>query len=203
MVTKFFKGRNVKIGAFLLAFVLIGASLSNVQFSTANAASNPPSISKGYLRGVYENWDCKDLKEAYTYNAHGLEYDLFDIDGNRISSSNVAHVVSTGDFIKDAKNNVYKVVVTGDIDGDGRISITDTAALKMHFAGTITLEDELLQAADSEPNGYVNATDYLRFKFHIQKVYNIYTNEYHTPDEPSSDDTSDLYDESIWTSGWM
>lgn len=203
MVTKFFKGRNVKIGALFLAFVLIGASLSNVQFPTANAASNPPSISKGYLRGVYENWDCKSLKEAYTYDAHGFEYDLFDIDGNRISSSNVAHVVSTGDYIKDAKNNVYKVVVTGDIDSDGRISITDTAALKMHFAGTIKLEDELLQAADSEPNGYVNATDYLRFKFHIQKVYNIYTNEYHTPDEPSSDDVSDLYDESIWTSGWM
>jgi hypothetical protein len=203
MATNFFKSRNFKIGSFVLALALIGASLSNFSFFKANAETKAPAISNNYLRGVQENWSCKNLKEAYSPDLHGLDYELYDVEGNRIGSSNVAHKVSTGDYIKDSKNNIYKVVVTGDIDSDGRISITDTAALKMHFAGTITLKDELLQAADSEPNGYVNATDYLRFKFHIQKIYNIYTNEYHVPDEPSSDDVSQKYDESNWTSGWM
>ena len=203
MFTTFLKSRNFKIGSFVLALALICASLSNFSFFKANAETKAPTISNNYLRGVQENWSCKNLKEAYSSDLHGLDYELYDIDGNRISSSNVAHKVATGDYIKDSKRNVYKVVVTGDIDGDGRISITDTAALKMHFAATITLEDELLQAADSEPNGIVNATDYLRFKFHIQKIYNIYTNEYHVPDESSSEETSNKYDESIWTSGWM
>ncbi len=199
-----FFSKKIKLCALAVAFVSIVAIISSVPY--VKAESDPdfsPVISNGYLRGVKENIIASQLREAYPVSTHGADYELRDKDGGGyISFSNIGHIVRTGDYIRDAKSNVYTVVVTGDIDSDGRISTTDAAALKMHFAGTITLENELLEAADSEPNGFVNATDYLRFKFHLQGIYNIYTNEVPDPDEPSSD--SELYpDESQWTSGWL
>ena len=195
--------QKIRLQAFLVVLVVILSLLSVAFYVKAEDGSNSIVISENYLRGAKAGMSSSQLKKAYTSSMHGCEYDLYDVKGYYISTTNVGHRVSTGDYIQDSKGKKYTVIVTGDIDGDGRITITDTAAIKMHFAGTITLENELFQAANVEANNRINTTDYLRLKFYIQEVYDIYSNEFFTPDEMTSEDNSSVYgDESGWTSGW-
>ena len=197
---------KIKFLALFLSLALFCTIFYKFSFSNAQAilSDGIPKISNNYLRGIEEETTCYELKNTYTENIHGCEYYLFDIDNNIINKYNQAHLVSTGDYILDGKNKTYTVVVTGDIDGNGKVTLTDTVAIKMHFSRTIELEGANFQAADTNGDSRVTATDYLRIKYHIQKKYNIHDNEDFPADEPSSsEESSNLYDEENWTSGWM
>jgi len=189
-----------------LSLALFCAVFSKFSYFNAQAvlADGIPKISNNYLRGVEEEKICSELKNSYTESIHGCKYFLYDIDDNIISELNQSHFVSTGDYIRDCRNKTYTVVVTGDIDGNGKVTLTDTVAIKMHFSRTIELEGANFQAADTNGDSRVTATDYLRIKYHIQEKYNIHENEDFSADESSSsEESSSLYDEEDWTSGWM
>lgn len=191
--------KKVRFITFVLVFVL---SITYVSSFTVSAASEPvvnaPVISNNYLRGIEENNLGCDIKSIYSESSHGSAYNLYDKNQNIINSSNKSHFVSTGDFIRDGDLKEYVVVVCGDLNGDGKVTVTDSAAIKMHLADTIVLKDEYFAAADVDFNNRISATDYLRVKFHIQQIYDIYKNESHIPDEKD-----DGFTEDDWTSGWV
>lgn len=199
MILKRIDFKKVRFTAFLLALVLVSLSLSTVNTKAETTVSGPV-VSNGYLRGVESGKNCSYLKSAYTSDMHGCSYDLYSNE-SYISVSNVAHIISTGDYIVDSRGNNFTVVVSGDIDGDGKVTITDAAVIKMHFSGSVTLTDALYLAADTTFDNSVSATDYLRLKFHLQGSYNIYENETHIPDELSSSAAEN--EESGWTSNWV
>lgn len=58
-------------------------------------------------------------------------------------------------------------VVTGDLNGDGGISATDLAQLKLYLIGRITLSSNALTAADTNGDGKITTTDLARVKLHI------------------------------------
>lgn len=170
-------------------------------FRIANAG-NSPVVSNGYLRGVKVGMSALQLKSDYTIGIHGCDYDIYDSKGNYISESNVKHCISTGDYILDSRGNKYTVVITGDIDGDGELTVTDAAIIKAHYASSIVLEGVTFQAANIEANGVINSTDYLRLKFHLQNAYDIHSNESFVPDDLSTEVSVGDYDESIWEENW-
>lgn len=204
MNIKRLRSREIKFGAVLFALIML-VSLFTVYASADSALSGDvPVISNNYLRGVKEGLSASKFKKNYTYDIHGSGYDIYSCDeGNLISVTNVAHVISTGDYIVDGFNNRYTIVVTGDIDGDGKINITDTAVIKAQFSKTISLSNENFEAADTNNDGRVTATDYIRIKYHIQMKYNIHENENFSPDESSSEADTTSNPEEGWTSGWM
>ena len=53
-----------------------------------------------------------------------------------------------------------KIAVSGDLDGDGKVTATDLSSLNQTLLGLITLEDEYKIAADFDENGEITATDY-------------------------------------------
>ncbi len=200
------KKDKIKFIALFLSLSLFCSLFYNVSFSDVQASSTDeiPKISDNFLRGVKEETTCSELKNLYTESIHGYKYYLYDIDDNIISVLNQSHLVSTGDYIRDVTNKTYTVVVTGDIDGNGKVTLTDTVAIKMHFSRAIELEGANFAAADTNGDSRVTATDYLRIKYHIQEKFNIHDNEDFSADESSSaDDSSSKYDEEDWTSGWM
>ena len=205
MKIKRLDSRKIKIGAVLFALVILISLFTIYANADSSLSGDVPVISNNYLRGVKEGLSCAQFKKNYTYDIHGSEYDLYSFEnGHIITVTNVVHIVSTGDYIVDGFNNRYTVVVTGDIDGDGKINVTDTAAIKAHFSKTITLENENFEAADTNNDGRVTATDYIRIKYHIQMKYNIHDNESFSPDESSSSEADNTSDpEEGWTSGWM
>ena len=71
---------------------------------------------------------------------------------------------------------VYSVIVTGDTNGDGKISITDMLAVKAHILQKTLLSGTGLQAADTSGDGKITITDFIQIKAHILKKSSIVAN---------------------------
>ena len=59
-------------------------------------------------------------------------------------------------------NKSYTLVVTGDVNGDGKITLTDVVALQSHVLDKKTLEGAYREAADLNGDGYVTLTDVVK-----------------------------------------
>ena len=59
------------------------------------------------------------------------------------------------------------VVVTGDTNGDGKITVTDMIALKSHLLGKTKLEGAAAGAANTNGDGNISITDFIQIKAHI------------------------------------
>lgn len=60
---------------------------------------------------------------------------------------------------KDKVTKSYKLIVLGDVNGNGRIDSADANMIVCYYAGTISLSADALQAADVNGNGTVDAAD--------------------------------------------
>jgi len=61
----------------------------------------------------------------------------------------------------------YTVVVTGDVNGDGKINITDMISVKSHILNRTKLNGAYGSAADTNGDDKINITDFIRVKAHI------------------------------------
>lgn len=61
----------------------------------------------------------------------------------------------------------YSVVVTGDVNGDGKINITDMIAVKQDILGKYNLAGEYKEAGDVNGDGKINITDFIKIKASI------------------------------------
>ncbi len=59
------------------------------------------------------------------------------------------------------------VVVTGDVSGDGKVTITDMLAIKSHLLGKSMLQNAYAKAGDTNGDGNVTITDFLQLKAKI------------------------------------
>lgn len=59
-------------------------------------------------------------------------------------------------------NKAYTLVVTGDVNGDGKITLTDVVALQSHVLDKKKLEGAYREAADLNGDGYVTLTDVVK-----------------------------------------
>ena len=64
-----------------------------------------------------------------------------------------------------AKN--YTVVVTGDTNGDGAISVTDMIAIKAHVLKKTLLTGAYAEAADTSNDNAISITDFIQIKAQI------------------------------------
>ena len=80
-------------------------------------------------------------------------------------------LVGTGMTVKLVDGNTVKqtltIVVTGDTNGDGSISITDMLTVKSHVLEKTALSGAAAKAADTNGDGDISITDFLQVKFHI------------------------------------
>ena len=70
----------------------------------------------------------------------------------------------TGDIITITSNNETKtisVIIYGDCNGDGKVSISDLLAVQKHILGDATLKNAYLKAADTDKDGKVSIKDLL------------------------------------------
>ena len=81
----------------------------------------------------------------------------------------------TGDFVKityeqDGAETVFAsgyVVVAGDINGDGAVTISDLIKLRNHLLGTGELTGLSLAAADVDRSGTAAINDLIRIRNHL------------------------------------
>ena len=93
---------------------------------------------------------------------------VFDKSGKEVSA---AASVGTGMTVKlldgDTVKDSVTVVVTGDTNGDGAISVTDMVAIKSDILNKDKLSGVYAVAADTNGDGKLSVTDFLQVKAHI------------------------------------
>lgn len=89
-------------------------------------------------------------------------------DGKQISAENS---IATGMEVRLLVNGQtvksLSVVVTGDINGDGNITLSDMLMIKSHVLGKTTLSGAAALAADTNDDKALSITDFLQIKAHI------------------------------------
>ena len=95
--------------------------------------------------------------------------------GSSEVSDNTA--VGTGMVVKIMDGNTvkasYTVVVTGDTNGDGAISVTDMISVKAHLLGKSTLSGAYATAANTNGDSGISITDFIQVKAKILGKGNI------------------------------
>ena len=73
-------------------------------------------------------------------------------------------LIATDTIVKVGDNLQYTLIVIGDTDGDGEITINDLAKIKLHIIEIELLEGTRLQAADVDGDGEVTINDLAQVK---------------------------------------
>ncbi len=84
-----------------------------------------------------------------------------DKDGNVLGED---AIVTTGTKLQVGDTLHFTLIVTADIDGNGEVTVTDLAQLKLHYIEHTLLEGIYLRAADIDGNGQITITDLAQIK---------------------------------------
>ena len=113
---------------------------------------NNYSFDNNYIYGVSPETKISEFANNIFTN---MEYYIYNSKGEEVIQENL---VSTGMKVTN-ENGDYKIVVSGDLNGDGKISITDVVKLNLHTVGINPVKDEFLKASDVNKDGKVTITD--------------------------------------------
>lgn len=83
-------------------------------------------------------------------------------DSSPLGTGMILNLMNESEIIKS-----YRVVVTGDVNGDGKINITDMIAVKQDILGKSKLSGLRKSAGDVNGDGKINITDFIKIKASI------------------------------------
>lgn len=135
--------------------------------SNEGIASDNYKIENKYISRVKANTKINDFKNNITSST---QYSIYDSNGNRITSDDV--IMTTGMRIK-FNNDEYQVVVKGDVDGNGKISITDLVKLNLYNVHIKTPSELEKIAADINEDGKISITDLVLLKLAVVNIKSI------------------------------
>ncbi len=122
------------------------------------------SIKDGFISGVI----CGTTMDVLLENIPENEF-IRVMDGD--TEVSVDELLSTGMLVQlvDGETVVQSLtlIVTGDINGDGKITITDMVTMKAHILGSNVLEGAQALAADYNGDGKISITDFVSVKAYI------------------------------------
>lgn len=118
-----------------------------------------------YLVGLHETQTVADLKAKYSGAIA-----VYDKDGKEMADTDR---VTTGCTIKYCGSTIT-IIVKGDLNRDGKVTIADATLVKRSIMGYVTLDDQQLLAGTVAGSGTVTIRDYTLIKRHIQGFISIY-----------------------------
>lgn len=112
------------------------------------------TIRDGYLRAIALDTDLTTLQQNL------VPAELITVDKGSATAEDVAATGMTVTYTVGGEDlQTLTVVVTGDINGDGKCSLTDMVQLQSHLLEKTTLSGASLEAADLNGDGKVTLTD--------------------------------------------
>lgn len=124
--------------------------------------NNSNNMISGIELGTDSSNIIANIKNQYSLSS----VEIKDKNGNVKSSGQIA----TGDQIIISSNNqtvIFVVVIKGDINSDGKISISDLAMIKAKLLGTNNLNGAYYEAADINRDGKISISDLAMVKAHL------------------------------------
>lgn len=119
--------------------------------------TNRYGLDSQYIFNISPKTKVSELIDDVSTN---MEYQIYNKSGNLASDS---EIIYTGMKVEN-ENGAYKTVVKGDLNGDGKITITDLVKAKRHAVNIEVLSDEFLKALDLNGDGKVTITDLVIIK---------------------------------------
>lgn len=133
------------------------------------------NTANGFVSLIDPGTTVKTLKQGFKNSDKLTVYK----DGVKLSDGDLA---GTGCEIRiEADGKIHdkaKVIITGDVNGDGKITITDYLKIKERIQSGKALSGEKEFASDVNGDGKVTITDYLRLKYCIQNGVKPEQNRY-------------------------
>lgn len=127
--------------------------------------------SQGYMASTYltNNTVSKDnYKIDGEYIKIAPETRLSNIEGATTTST----TFGTGAIIE-LENNSYKLVMLGDVSGDGTINSADLLKIVKHLNETAIIQNEYLKSADCNDDGAINSADLLKIVKYLNETGSI------------------------------
>ncbi len=118
----------------------------------SEVTSDEYKIENGYIKNIKQNTKVEDFKKNINVMAEVI---IKDKNGKIVQDD---EIMATGMKVF-AGINIYTGVVTGDMDGNGKITITDLAKLCLHYIDKELLKDEYKEAADVDGNNKISIND--------------------------------------------
>lgn len=98
-----------------------------------------------------------DFKNNILTNAETIE--IYDKDNNKLDEEDLVGTNMTLKLIKGSQTIEIKLIVTGDTNGDGKLTSADISGVTNHRLGLKILEGAYLQAADVNYDGKITSAD--------------------------------------------
>lgn len=119
-------------------------------------------ISGSYLRAISLETETKTLQ------SHLKPSEFVTIHKGSATASGLVGTGMTVDFAPAGKvTQTLTVVVTGDLNGDGKCTLTDMVQLRSHLLKKSTLKNAALQAADVNGDGSCTLTDMVQLRAYL------------------------------------
>ena len=131
------EGSNGKEDIFATDSQLSINIVEKEQQEEAKITSDVYKIETHYISRIGEETTVAEFKQNVEANR---EITIIDNNGNKLEDDDI---IGTGMTIKVGEELEYTLIVRGDINGDGKITITDIARIKLHL-----IEKEILTGAD-------------------------------------------------------
>ena len=122
------------------------------------------------IRVSTDIWDLKDSIE----NSDGVK--IVSCSNSSCTSNNeiTSGVIKTGYALTYLDKNeeliVYKLAVSGDVNGDGKINSADLLRIRQHLLETVTLSDIYFTASDINGDKKTNSADLLRVRQYLLDI---------------------------------
>lgn len=114
-------------------------------------------INQPYIYKIEPN----TTKEEFDRNITEKIDDYKIMENNKEITSN--EIIKTGQKLI-INNKEYTLVVTGDLNGDGKVKASDLSTMKKHLIGKSELKGAFLKAADMNDDGQIKASDMSNLK---------------------------------------
>ena len=135
---------------------------TTVEFNIISDVQDEYVLQGNYLLNVWQETTLANFKNNYTsqeesYIIKRNDTELTDTD-----------IIATGDIIELSSGDTYTIVVAGDINCDGRVTVFDLSALRRYILKQIEFtEIELLSADINIDGNNIGAKDYSRMRLEI------------------------------------
>ena len=123
--------------------------------------SSKYKILDNYIINIDQNTSINDFKTILNSNTN---VDVLDKNGNKVSNSDI---IKTGMKIKGEDESQFILVVKGDVNGDGRISLIDLTNIKFYLIGKKQLTQEAILAGDINSDNKTSLNDLVKLKFYL------------------------------------
>lgn len=129
--------------------------------------SNKYIIDSQYISRITPGTTVNQFKQNIETNQ---KIEIIDKNGKVLEQDNL---IGTGMILKVGSTSQYIISVTGDIDGDARITVNDLAKLKLHYVGIELLTGINLKSADLDNNGRITINDVSKIKLVLVELIKI------------------------------